>query len=148
MKNGAFILGGVIILIVALIVFSFGHDEGIREVCFESSCYIVEVVDDSEERARGLMFRENLGEKEGMLFVFDEEAEHGFWMKNTFIELDIIWIDSEGKVVFIEEKSRPCGETCEVISPKVKAKYVLEINGGESEKIGLEKGSFVELENG
>lgn len=88
------------------------------------------------QRAKGLMFRETLGENEGMLFVFPKEAVHSFWMANTKIPLDIIWINSDFEIVYISENTPPCQETgqlkslCTVYKPDKKAKYVLEVNAG------------------
>ena len=79
---------------------------------------------------------------EAMLFVFPEEGEYPFWMKNTLIPLDIIWINQEKEVVFIGENLQPCKEEyfCPLVRPDKNAKYVLEVNKGIVEKIGLEVG--------
>lgn len=94
------------------------------------------------ERSRGLMYREGLDSDKGMLFIFEKEGEYPFWMKNTLISLDIIWINENKEVVFISENAQPCSEeySCPSISPGKNAKYVLEINGGTSERIGLKIG--------
>lgn len=90
---------------------------------------------------QGLMERQSLNKNEGMLFIFKQEGIYPFWMKNTLIPLDIIWISKEKKIVFINKNSQPCGTAdCPIINPGVKAKYVLEINAGISEEIGLETG--------
>ncbi len=116
------------------------------KVCFKNFCFNLELAVTPEERSRGLMFRKHLDPDKGMLFIFNEEGEYSFWMKNTLIPLDIIWINSEGKVVFIKENAQPCKETeCPFISPGFKAKYVLEINGGISRKIGLKKGDKLDF---
>ena len=86
------------------------------------------------------MFRESMNLDKGMLFIFDEEKEHPFWMKNTLIPLDIIWINQDREIVFIEKNAQPCPEKCKIIIPSKKAKYVLEINGGLADKIGIELG--------
>ena len=73
----------------------------------------VEVSADDATRAQGLMFRENLPEGKGMIFLFAEESPHAFWMKNTVIFLDLIWIDSALKIVHIERMVEPCtGDPC------------------------------------
>ena len=116
-------------------------------VCFGERCFAVEVADEPRERSEGLMFRESLDEDRGMLFVFGEEGEYGFWMKNTLIPLDIIWIDSEGEVVFISKDAQPCNAQCPTIEPGKKALYVLELNGGVSGEIGLGIGDKIRIEN-
>jgi uncharacterized membrane protein (UPF0127 family) len=90
--------------------------------------FIVEVAEDSETRAQGLMFREKLEVNHGMLFVFEQEKFHRFWMKNTSIPLDIVWISSDRKVVDVQTVA-PCKTpTCPSYVPQGMAKYVLEIN--------------------
>ena len=105
----------------------------------------VEVPETPAEMARGLMHRENLGENAGMIFVFDKEAKHSFWMKNTLIPLDMIFINAENKIVDILT-AVPCKQDpCENYTPKENALYVLEVNKGFSEKHNLQIGEEVKL---
>lgn len=108
-------------------------------VCFENSCFFVEVALTPMEREKGLMFRNYLARDGGMLFIFDKEGEYSFWMKNTLISLDIIWLNENKEVVFTAENNPPCLQNvCPLINPSGRrAKYVLELNGGSIEKIGL-----------
>jgi len=100
----------------------------------------VEVAQTSKKRAKGLMYRETLGEDEGMLFIFPSEAKHTFWMANTYIPLDIIWIDKDMNIVYIEENAPPCTQPiklqnlCKLYEPETPAKYVVEVNGGWSQR--------------
>ncbi len=98
----------------------------------------VEVVDTPKLRARGLMQRATLPTKNGMLFVFKREKPRIFWMKNTLIPLDIIWLNSKKEVVFIKEHTKPFSEN--LLIPDKLAQYVLEINAGLVKKTGLKKG--------
>ena len=76
-----------------------------------------------------------------ILFVFPKQGLYAFWMKNTFIPLDIIWIDEEQKVVFIKKDALPCQtDICQSINPEKEAKYVLELKAGIAELIGLKIG--------
>jgi len=90
----------------------------------------IELADTQEKKLAGLMFRENLPENSGMLFIFDEEAIYGFWMKNMRIALDMIWIDGNKRIVDITKNALPCQADCPSIQPKRAAKYVLEVNSG------------------
>jgi uncharacterized membrane protein (UPF0127 family) len=92
----------------------------------------VQVVVSEEERKRGLMFREELEENEGMFFVFEEDGFHSFWMKNCKIALDIIWMDAHKRIVHIKEEAQPCRESedCPTIFPARKARYALEVKAG------------------
>lgn len=81
-----------------------------------------------EQRQQGLMFREYLDAQAGMLFVFEYDAPYAFWMKNTKMSLDIIWIDSEWRVVD-STTALPCeDDPCPSYYPRADARYVLEIN--------------------
>jgi len=116
------------------------------QVCFEEDCFFVELAETDKEKARGLMLREHLDEDKGMLFIYDEEGRHNFWMKNTLIPLDIIWIDSSFEVVYIERNAQPCSDFyCDPINPGSDAQYVFEINGGKAVEIGLGIGDKLEF---
>ncbi|MDB5622894.1 MAG: hypothetical protein JWR39_1457 [Devosia sp.] len=104
----------------------------------------VEVVDTDETRARGLMYRQELADDAGMLFDFMDEREVSFWMRNTFIPLDMIFIDAAGVVKTVHVNARPHDPTS--IPSQVPVRYVLEIAGGRSEEIGLKPGDTVEHE--
>jgi uncharacterized membrane protein (UPF0127 family) len=104
----------------------------------------VEIADSPNERAKGLMFREKLDEDKGMLFIFENEDHRSFWMKNTYIPLDILWIDSKEKIVHIEKEVPPCEtEKCPPYTSDAKAKYVLEVNSGWAEKNNVKIGDAV-----
>ena len=95
--------------------------------------YRVELATDPEQQAQGLMYRENLPDKTGMLFVFPETAPHHFWMKNTMIPLDMIWLDDSGRVVFVSANTPPCkADPCPTYGPDRNVRYVLEIAGGKA----------------
>lgn len=133
-----------IILSIALIFYTFldkdYKDE--NKVCFKENCFIVEIADTEKERQKGLMYRTSLESDKGMLFIFNEEGIYPFWMKNTLIPLDILWLDKEGKIEYIEEDAQPCknNEECKNIVPNNPGKYVLELNSGTAEKIGMKEG--------
>ncbi len=97
-----------------------------------------------EERARGLMFRKEIPDDFGMLFIFEREERHGFWMKNTLIPLDMLWLDGKKRIVHIEENVPPCNvEPCEVYYPLKPGLYVLELNAGKARKEGLRVGDVL-----
>lgn len=104
-----------------------------------------EVADSAAERAQGLMHRKELAEDKGMLFVFDQEALPGFWMKNMEIPLDIIWISRDQRIIGIKTNALPCRDSCESIVPPDKIKYALEVNAGFAEKNQVKAGDKVEF---
>ena len=95
------------------------------------------------EQQLGLMYRKTLPENDGMLFVFAEEKPRSFWMKNTYLELDIIFLDKDLKVVSIAEKAVPLTETPRASTGP--AQYVLEVAGGRSKAWGIAAGSRARL---
>ena len=132
-----------IILLIFLLIISGCSNYNIKKICFDEICFIMEIADDNEERTRGLMHRGILGENKGMLFIFENEDYHSFWMKNTLTQLDIIWIDSEKEVVFIKEKALLCEENCDVFIPDKKARYAIEINSGKAKELDIKIGDKV-----
>ncbi|MEX5726733.1 uncharacterized membrane protein (UPF0127 family) [Rhodovulum iodosum] len=101
--------------------------------------FSVELADDAAERSRGLMFRERLPQGAGMLFVYDRPGRAVFWMKNTLIPLDMIFLGPRGRVLKVHENAVPGDLTGIDGGPGVKA--VLEINGGLARAIGIAPGS-------
>jgi uncharacterized membrane protein (UPF0127 family) len=98
----------------------------------------VELATTPQERARGLMFREHLDDDAGMLFLFDQMEVQSFWMKNTKIPLDMIFLDEEGVIVGIVENAEPLTLTSRSVGRP--SRYVLEVNGGTSRRLGIEAG--------
>lgn len=104
--------------------------------------FTVEVADDFDERARGLMYRESMPADHGMLFVHDRETPLAYWMKNTKMPLDILYFDAERRLVSIQRGVPTCaaGDRCPNYPSRGPAKYVLELNAGRSEPLGLTPG--------
>ena len=120
---------------------------GPRVVLPSGAVYAVDLARTPEEQAQGLMFRESLPERTGMLFLFRDAAPHQFWMKNTMIPLDIVWLDDAGRVVFVSADTPPCrADPCPNYGPEVPAPTVLEIAGGLAEKEKVTVGSRIKLE--
>jgi uncharacterized membrane protein (UPF0127 family) len=114
---------------------------GPRVVLPSGSTYSLEIARTPEDQARGLMFRESLPQHFGMLFPFPDNGVHGFWMKNTMIPLDILWLDGSGKVLFISADTPPCkADPCPSYGPNAPAASVLEIAGGTARREGIEVG--------
>ena len=105
--------------------------------------YKVEVADDDAERARGLMFRDQLAPGTGMIFLHDREEPQAYWMKNTQIALDILYFDSARKLVAQQRDVPPCsaGNACPPYPRNAPARYVLELNAGEAAKLKLQNGA-------
>ncbi|OJU45160.1 MAG: hypothetical protein BGN99_19535 [Alphaproteobacteria bacterium 65-37] len=115
---------------------SLAIETGGREIKFD-----IELALNDTERARGLMFREKLGPYDGMLFDFFQEAPVSFWMKNTVIPLDMIFIAADGTIRSIHSNAVPY--STDPIPSKFPVRAVLEINGGSARMLGIKPGDKV-----
>ncbi|RCW84863.1 DUF192 domain-containing protein [Paracoccus lutimaris] len=107
----------------------------------------VEIADDPAERARGLMFRQELPQGQGMLFVYEHPQPVSFWMRNTLIALDMVFIDARGEVRHVHDMARPLDETAiPGAAPGDAAPerlMVLELPGGDAARLGLVPGMIL-----
>ncbi|HLD70038.1 MAG TPA: DUF192 domain-containing protein [Candidatus Omnitrophota bacterium] len=124
------------------IVTSSCQSQPIRDVvCFQEKCVQVEIAQKPGELTRGLQFREQLAFDAGMLFIFPHSHKHSFWMKDTKIPLDMIWMDSSRRVVDVKKNVPPCiKDPCAVYTPQSEARYVLEINSGAADVFKIHSG--------
>jgi len=103
--------------------------------------FAVEIAVTNEERARGLMYRKELEEGRGMLFDFAPDQEVSMWMKNTYISLDMIFIQGDGRILRIAESTKPLSEA--IISSNGQVRGVLEVIAGTAKKFGIAPGDRV-----
>jgi len=151
-KRPFYWISGLLILALAAMVFYSEYQKitdknsvtiftGVRPVKI-----YVEFAKTPEEIEKGLMNRSSLPKDSGMLFVFPDEKTRSFWMKNTLIPLDIIFISSAGRVNEITTLvSCRENEICPSYNSKTPAQYVLEINAGASEKFKIMEGDILEI---
>jgi uncharacterized membrane protein (UPF0127 family) len=104
----------------------------------------VEVVDREEARNRGLMYRRTLPPDEGMLFLFPEEAVHSFWMRNTYLPLDLIFINGRMEVVGVVENATPLTDTPRMVWKP--SRYAVEVNAHLARVAGIREGTRVRFE--
>ena len=101
----------------------------------------IEIADDDEQRSTGLMFRDKMDEDQGMLFIFDYEVPQAFWMHNTVLPLDILYVNSKMEIVTIAKNAKPYDDTS---LPSIKpAQYVVEVNAGYCDKFGIKEGDKI-----
>lgn len=113
------------------------------EIATKSGVHVfaVEVVDNDADRAKGLMYRRELPEGRGMLFDFHREQEVSFWMQNTYIPLDMVFIRGDGRILRIAENTEPLSTRLIPSGGPVRA--VLEVIGGTARKLGIAPGDRV-----
>ena len=146
-KGMEFLMMALAILILVIAFFVFKKEKIEVYLPAQNLKIEAEKADNFLKWSKGLMFREFLPENSGMLFVFSDEKPRTFWMKNTKIPLDLLFISGDKKIVEIKENFEPCpGEKCPIYNSKLSAKYVLEVNAGLAEKYNIKtarKSSFV-----
>jgi uncharacterized membrane protein (UPF0127 family) len=138
-------LGAVILLLCtsASPVFARCSDDVVTiEGDFGTVRFTVDVADDPAERSRGLMFVEDMGRFEGMLFVYERPQRASFWMRNTLIPLDMLFAGADGTVTRIHRDAIPLDET--PIPGGTEVQFVLEINGGLAARLGIEEGALMQ----
>lgn len=141
MDKRIIILGLFVLLTACSIQETMDYEH--RDVIINNISIDVEIADSFSVQMQGLMYREELGEYSGMLFIFPDKIERTFWMKNTLIPLDMIFIDSNMKIVKIVQ-AEPCSaDPCSHYKSERVAMYVLEVNKGFSESHGIKEGNIV-----
>ncbi|MBS3093128.1 DUF192 domain-containing protein [Candidatus Pacearchaeota archaeon] len=136
-----------IILIIVLLTYFYFYSSDTNEknkisIQIKNQTFILEKAIIEKEKSRGLMYK-TLEDNEGMIFIFDNEQSRSFWMKNTLIPLDIIFLDKNNKIVDIKENFQPCREDpCESYQSKP-AMYVIELNAGTIEKLEIRNGDII-----
>ena len=128
--------------LLALTAAGCGSDDGRVRLTVGGEQFDVELAVTPEQRRQGLMFRERLGEREGMLFVFDDEQTVSFWMRDTPLPLSIAFIDARGVIVHVADMV-PYSEA--PVPSRYPVRYALEVNKGALERAGIEVGDLVEL---
>jgi len=109
----------------------------------ELAHFNTEIADDEYKRQTGLMYRKKMNQTQAMLFVFQDESPRYFYMKNTYLPLDIIYADKNKKIVSWIENARPLDETS--LASGLPAQYVLEIKGGSITNLGIKKGMHLDF---
>lgn len=109
---------------------------------------VADIAATNDQRSKGLSVKDTLNENEGMLFVFDTEREHSFWMKNMEFPIDIIWLDDVQEVVHVEHSLEPCipDSFCPTHKPDRNSLYVLETVAGFAQKYNVTDNTYVDFQ--
>ncbi len=140
-----YILLSFLIWIIIIFFSAFSN----KFLCINNqNCFIIKTAESNSELIKWLMDKKTMHNNQGMFFIFKEEKLHTFWMKNTYIPLDIIWFDKSLKIIDIKKNAQPCfKDDCAQYIPKEKAKYVLEINSWLSNKLWINIWQYITYHN-
>lgn len=138
------LLVALFILVLSGVGLFFSTRSDVPTVNVDGNIFKVQVADDPAERRQGLSGQPALENDEGMIFIFEENGKHGFWMKDMNFSIDIIWIDQNFRVVHIEEMVSP-STFPESFIPSVDARYVLEVYTGQAAAQGINLGDEVQF---
>ena len=149
-NNLIYILIAAAVIVIAIFLLTQNQHSGKEQITITNSAgraipIYVEIADEWPELQKGLMFRESLPEDEGLLFIFPSSGNYPFWMKNTLIPLDAIYMDANGTIVDILQMEPCIADPCPSYPPDADALYVLEVNKGFSERHGIEIGNRMVL---
>ncbi|MCB9757388.1 MAG: DUF192 domain-containing protein [Candidatus Omnitrophica bacterium] len=137
-----------VFLLFSILLFSSGCRSREKEnlACYKKQCYVIELAISEKERLKGLQEREYLDKNAGMLFALDGRTVRKFWMKDTLIPLDMLWLDYTGQILYIEHAAVPCEkDPCPTYGPDVPASYVLEISAGQAAQKDMRVGERITL---
>lgn len=133
-----------VLILVAVVAYSYLTLKTVKltTVKIGNATVKAEIADTPLKQMRGLMFRKSLGTNDGMIFTFGSDDYYGFWMMNTSIPLDMIWLNSSKQVVYIQKDAQPCTITsCPVYRPNAPGQYVLEVNEGFADAHSIRVGT-------
>lgn len=131
---------------LSFVACSSANAQAISYVTLKGKTFYVELAETDEQHASGLMFRERMAADRGMFFIFRNEYMQAFWMKNTLIPLDMLYFDKKFRVVSVQSNVPPCkADPCPSYPSSGPAMYVLELNGGTADKLGVKPGDSLEF---
>ncbi len=147
-RNIILIISPILIVIAGILIwrlFFYLPPSNSVKIKIKNIDYKIELAKTTTQKSKGLSGRETLCKNCGMLFIFGFETNLPFWMKNTLIPLDIIWLDKNGKIVDIQTITEI--NSTKIHQNQTPAKYVLELNANDSQKINLNIGDVIQLPN-
>lgn len=148
-KTTFILLGGFVVVLIALVAaFAANTFKPTVTVQLGASYYSLLLADTEAKRAKGLSGVTELPVNGGLLMVFDTDSQWGIWMKDMQIPIDILWLDKNQKVVYIEQNVRPEVGTSKTFVPKQPARYVIELPAGGVSKAGIKVGQNAQFSLG
>jgi uncharacterized membrane protein (UPF0127 family) len=147
-KRSLLRVGVVLLLVVLVVVVAYVYQGKTIACALElpaeggKQCIQLERVDTPKARERGLGGRDSMPRNHGMLFVFQQDGAYCFWMKDTRFSLDMVWLDGDGRVVYVKHNVTP-DTYPQSFCPNKKARYVIELNAGTARDIGIYEGQLI-----
>lgn len=141
------IIGAAAILIAVIVSYMISTFQPKTEVIIGSQPYRLVVANDEASRLKGLSGVDSLGKNDGLLMVFDTDEKHGIWMKDMLIPIDILWLDSNKKVIYIVQDAQPELSTSEVFTPSKPARYVIELASGSAKQHSVRVGHEIQFDH-
>jgi len=139
------IIGLVAVLVWLTVSFMVSSFKPTTEVRLGSGVYALALADSEAELVKGLSGVDTLNPNQGLLMQFDTDDKHGIWMKDMLIPLDIVWLNSNKKVIYIVKDAQPENPVSTVYTPKNDARYVIELPAGSVKKAGIKNGDIAEF---
>ncbi|MCK5004435.1 MAG: DUF192 domain-containing protein [Candidatus Aminicenantes bacterium] len=134
----------LLITMLAIVFSNLFSGSGFTTIFLGDEEFVVEIAETNREKALGLMYRKEIPDNFGMLFIYSNEDFRGMWMKNTLVNLDLIFLNSQKEIVEIIHNVPPCvKDPCKSYISEKKAKYVLELKGNRSKKLNLNEGDRI-----
>ena len=128
------VLGALLIIIIGTALYMFASRTSGHDIILDGRTLSVSIADTELSRAQGLSGRTGLAENEGMLFVFGEDGEYGFWMKDMHYSLDILWLNDKKEVLYVVHNATPASYP-HVFTPTRESRYVIEVPAGDATEV-------------
>ncbi|MEM6997943.1 MAG: DUF192 domain-containing protein [Patescibacteria group bacterium] len=135
----------LLLILVSLAVIATAKNSNESGTRIGTSTYMLEVANTQSERQLGLSGRQSMAQDVGMIFIFEDDGVYRFWMKDMFFALDMIWLNSEGRVIHIEESVSPDTYPT-TFGPNEPSRYVVELNAGEVDSNDLQTGDILNID--
>ncbi|OGC45243.1 hypothetical protein A2V49_01425 [candidate division WWE3 bacterium RBG_19FT_COMBO_34_6] len=143
-KNLLLILIPIACFVVSIIFYL--HNNNYAHVIINDYSFELKIANSLSKQTKGLMYVNNLAEKNGVIFIFDNNQNNKLWMKNTIIPLDMIWVNDRDEIIYIQKNAQPCAQKiCRSYGSNDLSKYIIEINAGLCDKYDINIGDKVAI---
>jgi len=136
----------LLIILTTVLILQKNEQQNLYKLILQDQTIFLKPAITPQQKSQGLMFITNLPKNQGMIFIYSNEQPHSFWMKNTLVPLDIIFLNKNFQVIDIKQNVPPCKQDpCSTYQAKKPAQYVIEINAGLSQELAIKEGDKLTL---